>query len=84
MRIKLTDGWVVQKARKEHMRQIAQIYVSSWKTTYSGLLLQSYLDSLDADEQQQKWEEYMRQQYQGIFIAVDGEQVLGFAAFRPF
>ncbi|MBQ4649597.1 MAG: GNAT family N-acetyltransferase [Firmicutes bacterium] len=74
----------VQPAQQEHVRQIAELYVRSWKSTYEGLLIQSYLDSLNVREQEQNWSGYMKQPDHGIYVAASEGRVLGFAAFRPF
>ena len=80
----------IQLADEKHIPQIADLYVRSWKKTYQGLLSQDYLDRLNVPDTIIKWSEYISQPYrsgqqnQGIFVALEGEKVLGFAAFKPY
>ncbi|MBR5230393.1 MAG: GNAT family N-acetyltransferase [Firmicutes bacterium] len=74
----------VQFAENHHLKQAADIYVRSWKNTYQGLINDSYLAGLCADKKVAEWTEYIEKPDQGMYIAISGGKVLGFAAFRPF
>ena len=74
----------IQLAGQEHVSQIADLYVRSWKKTYRGLLSQAYLDGLNVPDIMAKWSEYLGQPDHGIYVALEGELVLGFAAFMPY
>ena len=74
----------IKLADETHVSQIADLYVRSWKRAYKGLLNQPYLDSLTYEDKFKKWSEYITKPGQGVFVAMEGEKMLGFCAFMPY
>lgn len=72
----------IRRAREEDLAQIAALYVENWQTTYRGLLEQSFLDSMDVGQMQEKWRQYLSADGCGIFVACDDGIFLGFGAFK--
>ena len=58
-------------------RDVADIFVSSWKTGYRGLVSDSYLDALDVDDMVSKWENWLEIVQPG-FVAYTDTQAAGF------
>lgn len=81
---KETLPYEIRLAEEKDMGQIGQLYVKNWRTTYKGLLPQSYLDHLDAGEKTAHWTAYCKEPKQGIFVACQEDEVLGFAAYKPY
>lgn len=74
----------IRLAEEKDIPQIARLYVTNWISTYTGLLPKSYLDTLSVEEKRESWKKYIKESRQGIFVAVEDEFVLGFAAFKPY
>lgn len=72
----------IRLAGEEDLAQIAALYIENWQTTYRGLLEQSFLDSMDTAELQEKWRRYIAAEECGIFVAYDDGIFLGFGAYE--
>lgn len=72
----------IKKASEGDIKDIARVYVDSWKTTYQGLVPDSYLDKLSYEKTEQKWLDFLNNEEEPfIFIAVnDAAKVIGFAS----
>jgi GNAT superfamily N-acetyltransferase len=66
--------WIYKDAHK-----IASVQVESWQTTYRGIISDDYLDSLDVSERTKKWEEILSDRDQKVFVALEWENIVGFA-----
>ncbi|MBO0685235.1 MAG: GNAT family N-acetyltransferase [Candidatus Dormibacteraeota bacterium] len=64
---------------------IARVYVSSWRTTYPGMMPQDYLDSLDEAMLTARWAQRLEQRAGSgaNFVAEVEGQVVGFASGGP-
>ena len=65
----------VRQAKKEDVRQIAEILVEDWQTAYRGIMDDEFLDSMSAD---QRYEIEVKR-YQKFIVAADGDEILGYA-----
>lgn len=74
----------IRQAVKEDMKDVARVYIDSWRTTYNGLVPAEYLQSLSYIEAEQKWNGFLAHDNDAfIYAAVDHlDQVIGFAAGR--
>jgi GNAT superfamily N-acetyltransferase len=56
--------------------------VSSWRSTYRGLVPDSYLDSMSAEEYEARWRRVLSEgrSVNHTFVATAGGQVVGFAS----
>jgi len=48
--------------RKPHLADagaIADVHIASWRTTYAGIVAQSYLDALSVDERTAAWTRWL-------------------------
>lgn len=70
------------KASEEEIKNIARIYVNSWRTTYHGLVPDDYLDNLSYQEAEQKWFNFLNNKNEPfIYIAINhAGKMIGFAA----
>ena len=71
----MKNGIVIRRAEKEDVRQIAEILVENWQTAYRGIIDDSFLDSISAD---QRYEIEIKR-YQKFIVAADGKEILGYA-----
>ena len=65
----------IRQAKKEDVRQIAEILVEDWQTAYRGIMDDAFLDSMSAD---QRYEIEVKR-YQKFIVAADGDEILGYA-----
>jgi L-amino acid N-acyltransferase YncA len=76
---------IIRLAKKGDEASIAKVHVDSWKTTYKGIVDDSYLESLTYDNRQKMWETAVEAGYEKgcLFVAeVDGD-IVGFASAGP-
>ena len=70
----------IRKATLEDAPAIAKVHVDSWRTTYKGIIPQSFLDKLDYDKRTELWINNISNPINEVFVALnDDEQVVGFA-----
>ena len=69
-------------AMLEDAAQIARVHVASWRTTYSGLLPDRYLDAMDARDYEESWARTIRDPFRRsvVFVAEEAGRVAGFAS----
>ena len=68
---------------EEEARGQAYVHYHAWQQAYTGLIDQSYLDGMSLEMS----EKYALQAFQNghtMFVAKDGERVVGFAAYGPY
>jgi GNAT superfamily N-acetyltransferase len=61
---------------------IARVHVASWRTTYSGLLPDRYLDAMDTRDYEESWARTIRDPFRRsvVFVAEEAGRVVGFAS----
>jgi L-amino acid N-acyltransferase YncA len=70
----------IRDARPTDLPAIARVHVDSWRTTYAGLLPQSYLDALSYDTREARWQEvFGPESHSFLVVAEEQGDVLGFA-----
>jgi GNAT superfamily N-acetyltransferase len=47
--------WTIRRATPDDARAIGTVHVSSWRTTYPGIVDQSYIDTLSVDARTAAW-----------------------------
>ncbi|MFE7063395.1 GNAT family N-acetyltransferase [Sutcliffiella sp. NPDC057660] len=73
---------IIRLAEKGDEASIAKVHVDSWKTTYKGIIDDSYLESLSYENRKKMWETAIEAGYEKgcLFVAeVDGD-IVGFAS----
>ncbi|WP_269758449.1 hypothetical protein [Thalassobacillus sp. C254] len=72
----------IKKASEEDVIGIARIYVDCWKTTYHGLVPQSYLDGLSYEDAEKNGFNFLNTENEPfIFIAISEKgNIVGFAS----
>ncbi|MCM3770210.1 MULTISPECIES: GNAT family N-acetyltransferase [Priestia] len=58
---------------------IANVHVNSWKSTYKGLVPDSFLDSLNAEKRKALWKKQLESN--SVFVAEENGQIVGFASY---
>ena len=69
----------IRKAKLEDAAGIAKVHVDSWRTTYKGIVPDTYLDNLSYESREQMWISGIEQN--NVYIAEDDNgQIVGFAS----
>ena len=68
---------------EEEAKGQAYVHYHAWQQTYTGLIDQSYLDGMSV-ELSQKYALRSLQNGYTMFVAKDGERVIGFASYGPY
>jgi GNAT superfamily N-acetyltransferase len=69
----------IRKAQLEDAAGIAKVHVDSWRTTYKGIVPDSFLDRLSYEKREQIWRGGI--EANGVYIAEDESgRVVGFAS----
>ena len=59
---------------------IARVHVSSWRSTYSGMLPDDFLESLSESSYAERWKRVIADGGSKVFVALDGGDIVGFAS----
>jgi GNAT superfamily N-acetyltransferase len=71
----------IRQAGPKDAHAIARVHLESWKTTYPGIIPQSYIDGLKVENGIRNWQERLTQDDgPAVFVAEDEAGVFGFAA----
>jgi len=76
------SGIDIRPAAAGDAASIAQVRVDSWRTTYRGLIPDSYLDAMQVDASTAMWERVLTAEGStaSVFVATHDGEVIGFAA----
>lgn len=77
------DDYIIRKNRFEDQEQMAHIKVDGWKNAYDRIISASYLNSLNYDEQAERYKASFEEYKDYVFVAVRGDEVLGYSCFDP-
>lgn len=71
----------IRLATEADAKQIAEVHVAAWRTTYQGIIDAEYLNELSVVEREQNWRYYFSQEGIQVVVAVTEEQrIIGFGA----
>ncbi len=75
----------IRIANFDDASDIAKVNIKSWKTTYSGIVDQSFLDDLDCEKRQPNIEKSLQNSKLQTFVVIEIEsnQIIGFSMFGP-
>jgi ribosomal protein S18 acetylase RimI-like enzyme len=70
---------MIRTATRDDIPGLALVHVQSWLETYTGLVPQEILDAITLESRVAQWERTFDQPH-GIFVALEDDQVVGFAS----
>jgi ribosomal protein S18 acetylase RimI-like enzyme len=70
---------VVRAATRDDILGLSRVHVQSWLETYGGLVPQEILDAITLESRVLQWERDFDQPH-GIFVALEADQIVGFAS----
>ncbi len=64
---------------------IARVHISSWQTSYRGIVPDAVLDNLSEERRLNFWRETLKvsETFRVCFVAVAGDEIVGFASGGP-
>lgn len=74
---------LIREASMKDVKGIAKVHVDSWKSTYKGIVPESYLNTLVYEEREKLWESAFAdgREPECLFVAEDNEgNIVGFAS----
>ena len=76
------DDYIIRKNEFKDQRQMARIKVDGWKNAYDLIISSDYINSLNYDEQAERYEASFEEYKDSVLVAVKGEEVLGYACYN--
>lgn len=75
----------VRAAHPAEAAEIARVHVASFRSAHRSMLPDEFLDALSVESREEMWRRMLteRAETHFLFVAVDGEQIIGFAAGGP-
>jgi GNAT superfamily N-acetyltransferase len=73
----------VRPAIAADARGIAEVHVKSWQEAYAHLVPADALARLSVDQRERRWNEILLSTETTIYVATDGDRVIGFASVGP-
>ena len=78
------EDYIIRKNLEKDQEQMAHIKIDGWRTAYDKIVASKYLNSLDYDAQTQRYLSSFDDYKDLVFVAVRGDEVLGYSCFMPF
>ena len=70
---------MIRAATRDDIPDLARVHVQSWLETYGGLVPREILDAITLEARVLQWERTFDQPH-GIFVALENNEVVGFAS----
>ncbi len=74
----------IRAAEFADIPEIARIHVRSWQEAYAGQVPQDYLDNMNVEDRQKKWEEIFHgktTEDDNLYLALEDNKPVGFISF---
>lgn len=72
---------LIREATERDAAAIARVQVDSWRTTYTGIVLDSYIASLTYSSREERWQQFLAASDEHFaFVADAGNKIVGFAS----
>lgn len=69
---------IIRRATISDAPGIAKVHVDSWRTTYKGIIPQSFLDGLSYEQRTKLWENNISDKPSMIFVTENEGEIIGF------
>lgn len=74
---------LIREAKISDIEQIAQVHVSSWHSTYSGIISEEYLNQLSVESKVEQWTYNLNIDSTFMYVATVDNQIVGFINGGP-
>ncbi|WP_104401678.1 GNAT family N-acetyltransferase [Vibrio penaeicida] len=72
----------IREANLEDVPSIAEIHVTSWQVTYSGLIPEDYILSQTIERRTKLWTNVINESLASLLVAEENQKVIGFISFE--
>jgi GNAT superfamily N-acetyltransferase len=73
----------VRSATITDAEAIAAVHVHAWRVAYRGLMPDHVLEGLEEAQYVTRWRRWLDASTTNVFVAADGDRVVGFTSFQP-
>ncbi|WLD94608.1 hypothetical protein [Alkalihalobacillus sp. AL-G] len=74
----------IRRASIQDTEGMAKVHVESWKTTYQGIVADTFLNSLSIEYRKNRWDEMINNKNHFVFVAENEHgETSGFQAVDP-
>ncbi|WP_041523643.1 GNAT family N-acetyltransferase [Gilvimarinus agarilyticus] len=74
----------IREASVADAEEIAQVQLQAWKSAYSGIMPEEFIDSMDVEIYRSNWQRALKHSGPGRYlVAVNDDVLLGFSVFGP-
>ncbi|GIU16992.1 MULTISPECIES: GNAT family N-acetyltransferase [unclassified Shewanella] len=73
---------ILRDAVQDDVQQLAQIHVNSWKSTFSGLMPDKYINGYTLSSRVNEWQSVIHSRSEIVVVAERGGIVIGFMSYR--
>jgi ribosomal protein S18 acetylase RimI-like enzyme len=73
----------IRDAIESDIGPLARLHIAAWQAAYRGILPDELLDDLSFDDRRAMWEKLLRNPNRAIFVAIDGDDLVGFTSIYP-
>ena len=71
---------IIRRATLEDVKGIAKVHVDTWRTTYKGIIPDTFLDSLSYEKRETSWAINLNKEDNVVFVAENNAgEIIGFA-----
>lgn len=78
------EDYIIRKNLEKDQEQMAHIKIDGWRTAYDKIVASKNLQSLDYETQTQRYLNSFDDYKDLVFVAVRGDEVLGYSCFMPY
>jgi GNAT superfamily N-acetyltransferase len=71
-------AFAIRRATAAHADGIARVQVETWRSSYRGIVPQSYLDALDVREKAANWKKWVSERDAHTFVADNAGEICGY------
>ncbi|MFD1735578.1 GNAT family N-acetyltransferase [Bacillus salitolerans] len=76
----MTISLIIRKAIQQDYKQIAKVHVDSWRTTYHGIIKESYLQNIKYEDRENLWTSALAEESHHIWVAEVNHKIVGFVS----
>jgi len=73
----------IREATMDDAAAIATVHVSSWQTTYKGIMSDKFLENLSVQQRTDLWINNLQKGDNIVIVAIDNDKIIGFACGGP-
>ncbi len=69
---------IIREAKLEDAKEIAKVHVSSWQTSYKGMMSDEFLQNLSVEKRTDLWINNLQRDENIVIVAIVNDKMIGF------